>query len=159
MTRMANTAAHPGREKAARPVGDVLSAVHVLASLIGHGFADYLASAHALTVADWRVMLTLGREPGLTAAAITTRWAMDKMAISRSIKRLAAAGLIARKRNPQDRRSYHLSLTTPGRALHEAALPGATQRYRDFVDCLGKTELKAFRRALAKLIAHAETLR
>lgn len=144
---------------AARPVDDVLSAVHVLANLIGHGFAEHLESAHGLMVADWRVMLTLGREPGLTAAEITTRWAMDKMAISRSIRRLTRAGLIARQRNPQDRRSYLLSLTAAGRGLHEAAMPGATQRYRAFVDCLGKTELDAFRRALAKLIAHAETLR
>lgn len=144
---------------AARPVDNVLSAVHVLANLIGEGFAEHLESAHGLTVAEWRVMLTLGREPGLSAAEITSRWAMDKMAISRAIKRLTAAGLIARKRNAHDRRSYHLSLTKVGRARHAAVMPGATARYHDFVGCLNKTELKALRRALAKLIAHAETLR
>ncbi|MEE8333762.1 MAG: MarR family transcriptional regulator [Alphaproteobacteria bacterium] len=153
---MANPAA---KQAAERPVDNVLSAVHVLANLIGEGFADHLETAHGLTVAEWRVMLTLGREPGLSAAEITTRWAMDKMAISRAIKRLTTAGMIARKRNPRDGRSYHLSLTRSGRARHKAALPGATLRYREFVACLNKTELTALRRALAKLIDHAETLR
>lgn len=156
---MAKPASKSGQDPAARPHDDVLSSVHVLANLISNGFADHLESTHGLTVADWRVMLTLGREPGLSAAEITSRWAMDKMAISRAIKRLTTAGMIARKRNKQDRRAYNLSLTKSGRALHDAALPGATQRYRDFVDCLNKTELKALRRALAKLIDHAETLR
>jgi len=152
--------AKPAAKQAAkRPVDNVLSAVHVLANLIGEGFADHLDTAHGLSVADWRVMLTLGREPGLSAAEITSRWAMDKMAISRAIKRLTTAGMIARKRNPRDRRSYQLSLTRAGRALHAAVMPGATQRYRDFVACLSRTERDALRRALAKLIAHAETLR
>jgi len=156
---MTKPAASLARDTDARPTGDVLSAVHVLANLISHGFADHLESEHGLTVADWRVMLVLGREPGLTAAEITSRWAMDKMAISRSIRRLTDAGLIARERNPEDRRAYHLSLTASGRALHRAVMPGATRRYREFVGCLSKREFETLRRALAKLIAHAETLR
>lgn len=157
---MARPAAKPAAKPAAtRPVDNVLSAVHVLANLIGEGFAEHLDTAQGLTVAEWRVMLTLGREPGLSAAEITGRWAMDKMAVSRAIKRLTNAGLIARRRNPHDRRSYQLSLTRAGRARHQAALPGATARYRDFVACLNKSELTALRHALAKLIAHAETLR
>lgn len=148
----------PSPQPAPRRPDDVLSGVHVLANLIGHGFADYLEQAHGLTVADWRVLLSLGREPGLTAADITARWAMDKMAISRAIRRLAAEGLIQRRRNPKDRRSYRLSLTGKGRTLHRAVLPGATARYREFVDCLSRSELDGLRTALAKLIARAETL-
>lgn len=156
---MARPSPKPRPEAGPPPVDDVLSAVHVLANLIGHGFAGHLEQAHGLSVADWRVMLTLGREPGLTAAEITGRWAMDKMAISRAIRRLSAAGLIERTRNPEDRRSFRLGLTAKGRALHAAVMPGATERYRAFVACLGKDELDALRSALGKLIAHAETLR
>jgi len=156
---MAARAAQTATGDAARQADDVLSAVHVLANLIGPGFAGPLGDEHGLSVAEWRVMLTLGRYPGLTAAEITTRWAMDKMAISRAIQRLEKAGHIRRERNPADRRSYRLALTDTGRALHDRVLPGAHARYREFVACLGPAEIKALGDTLAKLIAHAETLR
>ncbi len=90
---------------------NLLSAVHVLANLIGRAYSGQLDGANDVSVPDWRVLLTLARHPGLTAAEITNRWAMDKMAISRAIQRLEKSGTIRRDRNPEDRRSYRLSLT------------------------------------------------
>jgi len=135
-----------------QPADDVLSDIHVLANLIGQGFSGFLEGEYGLTVAEWRVMLTLGRYPGQTAAEITVRWAMDKMAISRALQRLEAAGHIRRERNPDDRRSYRLSLTEQGRALHDEILPGATARYREFMSCLSEKEIAELRQALRKLI-------
>ena len=138
-----------------QPTDDVLSEIHVLANLIGQGFSGYLESEHGLTVAEWRVMLTLGRHPGQTATEITARWAMDKMAISRALQRLESAGHIRRDRNQEDRRSYRLSLTPEGRTLHDRILPGATARYREFLSCLNEQEVSQLRHALRRLIEHA----
>ncbi len=138
-----------------RQTDDVLSEIHVLANLIGQGFAGFLEGGYGLTVAEWRVMLTLGRYPGRTAAEITVRWAMDKMAISRALQRLENAGHISRQRNPDDRRSFRLSLTEKGRKLHDTVLPGATERYRTFVSCLTEQEIADLHRSLRKLIDHA----
>lgn len=140
-----------------QPADDVLSDIHVLANLIGQGFSGFLEGEHGLTVAEWRVMLTLGRYPGQTAAEITVRWAMDKMAISRALQRLEAAGHISRERNPDDRRSYRLSLTEKGRTLHDEIMPGATVRYREFISCLSEKEIADFRHALRKLIDNASS--
>jgi len=156
---MADTVSQQSGSTLAPPAEDVLSEIHVLANLIGQGFSGYLEGEHGLTVAEWRVMLTLGRHPGQTAAEITARWAMDKMAISRALQRLEDAGRIRRDRNPEDRRSYRLSLTEDGRVLHDRILPGATARYRDFVSCLGEQEISQLRDALHKLIDHASAAR
>lgn len=138
---------------------DLLSDVHVLANLIGRAFSGLLDSSFGMSVPEWRVMLTLARQPGLTAAEITSRWAMDKMAISRAIQRLEADGHIGRHRNPSDRRSYRLSLTASGEALYQKILPAANTRYREFVSCLTREELASLRASIEKLIAHAESLR
>ena len=156
---MVNIVSQQTEPTLAPPADDVLSEIHVLANLIGQGFSGFLEGEHGLTVAEWRVMLTLGRHPGQTAAEITARWAMDKMAISRALQRLEDAGRIRRDRNPEDRRSYRLSLTEDGQTLHDEILPGATARYRDFVGCLSEQEIAQLRDALHKLINHAATVR
>ena len=138
---------------------DLLSDVHVVANLIGRAFADQLDENFGVSVPEWRVLLTLARHPGLTAAEITNRWAMDKMAISRAIQRLETDGHISRDRNPSDRRSYKLSLTEAGEALHQKILPAANQRYREFISCLSHDELVNLRGSLEKLIAHAGDMR
>lgn len=138
---------------------DLLSEIHVLANLVARAFSGQLDEAFGVSVPDWRVLLTLARHPGLTAAEITNRWAMDKMAISRAIQRLEGEGHIRRDRNPHDRRSFSLSLTDDGRQLYETILPLANERYHAFLSCLSKEEQSALRQSLDKLIAQADNLR
>ena len=138
---------------------DLLSEIHVLANLIARAFSGQLEAAFGVSVPEWRVLLPLARHPGLTAAEITNRWAMDKMAISRAIQRLESDGRIRRDRNPDDRRSFSLLLTEDGRQLHATILPVANERYHAFLSCLSKEEQTSLRQSMDKLIAHAETLR
>jgi len=145
----------PSVTQSEETASDLLSDVHVLANLIGRAFAGQLDGSFGISVPEWRVLLTLARQPGLTAAEITSRWAMDKMAISRAIQRLEGVGHIGRDRNPSDRRSFKLSLTASGKALHQKILPTANQRYREFVSCLSRDELANLRNSVEKLIAHA----
>ncbi|MBK19289.1 MAG: MarR family transcriptional regulator [Rhodospirillaceae bacterium] len=136
---------------------DILSAIHVLANMIGGAYGDHLDDA-GITVPEWRVVLTLARYPRSTATEITDRWAMDKMAISRAIQRLEKSGTIQRKRNPDDRRSYRLSLTANGQDLYERILPVANERYQALVSTLTRRELGALHKSLDKLIAHVEKM-
>ena len=138
---------------------DLLSNVHVLANLIGRAFSGQLDGTFGMSVPEWRVLLTLARHPGLTAAEITNRWAMDKMAISRAIQRLENDGHISRDRNPSDRRSYKLAMTNSGHALHQKIVPAANKRYREFVSGLSREELAGLRSSMEKLIAQAGNLR
>ena len=137
-----------------RPADDILSAIHILANLIGGAYSDHLDDI-GITVPEWRVVLTLARYPGSTATEITDRWAMDKMAISRAIQRQEKANNIERKGNPDDRRSFRLSLTASGDALYEKILPVANKRYQTLVSSISPRELASLHKSLDKLIADA----
>jgi len=140
------------------PADDLLSSLQILARTVERGFAGHLDEKHGITVSDWRVMLTLHRYPGMTAAEITSRWAMDKMAISRALQRLEEEGLIDRARNPEDRRSYRLFLSGKGKEAFEKIIPDANERYRALVGCLSREEQAVVRGAFEKLTAQVDRL-
>ena len=140
-----------------RSADDILSGIHILANLIGGAYSDHLDDI-GITVPEWRVVLTLARYPGSTATDITDRWVMDKMAISRAIQRQEKAGIIQRKRNLDDRRCFHLSLTSSGDALYEKILPVANEQYQTLVSSLSHRELGSLHRSLDKLIAGASAI-
>lgn len=142
----------------ARPADNLLALIHVFSSLIGRAFYGPLESRHGVTIAEWRIMLTLFQQPGATAAEIIERWAMEKMAASRAIRALERRGWIGRRRRSTDRRSYALTLTAQGRKACQEVLPDANARYREILDCLSPAELKQFERGLGRLIAHTQRL-
>jgi len=47
-----------------------------------------LETVSPCAIAAWRILLTLQNHPGSTAVEINDRWAMEKMAVSRSIRLL-----------------------------------------------------------------------
>jgi len=75
-----------------------------------------------LTHPQYLVMLALwGAEP-LSVTELSRMLELDAGTLSRLLKRLEAAGLVRRDRNPTDERSLAVALTERGRALREQAL-------------------------------------
>jgi DNA-binding MarR family transcriptional regulator len=140
------------------PVDNVLAAIHVLTNQIGRIYLKKLESEFGFSNAEWRVMLTLHDISNSTAADITAQWAMDKMAISRAIRRLEERGWITREVNPDDRRSLVLSLTQAGQEKYAEVLPTANAIYHDIMSVLSREELGRLRGALGGLIDHTATL-
>lgn len=136
----------------------VLASIHVLSNRITRAFESRLEVEHGLSVPEWRVVLSLSREPRSTAKDIHERWAMDKMAVSRAVRSLEALGHVRRTRHPGDGRSFVLELTAKGRRLFERILPSADERYREILSGLSASELRSLARILRKLIAHTERL-
>lgn len=135
-----------------------LSLVHVLSNRISRAFYSEVEARFGVTVAEWRVLLTIEAQPGVSAAEITNLWSIEKMAVNRAIKRLVADGVVDRKRDPEDGRSFHLSLTPKGARLYAKIQPAATARYRELMSALSDDEKDAMVSALNKLIDKAETL-
>lgn len=135
-----------------------LSLVHVLSNRIGRAFYSEVEARFGVTISEWRILLTIQAEPGISAAEITNLWAMEKMAVNRGIKRLFADGYVKRSRDPRDGRSFRLSLTAKGEKLYETILPTANARYRELMSVLTDEESAAMVSALNKVIAKAETL-
>jgi DNA-binding MarR family transcriptional regulator len=137
---------------------NVLASIHVLSRQIGRAFYGEIARRYGVGVPEWRVMLTLARRPAATSGEIAAQWAMEKMAVSRAVRRLERAGLVARRRVSNDRRRRALRLTAAGRRLYARILPAADARYRAIMACLGPAERAGLRRSLARLIAETGRL-
>ena len=151
MSRIVKRVANPGN-------GDhVLALSHMLSNRIGKAFASDLPK-YDLTVAEWRVMLTLAAHGQASGDEITNRWAIDKMAVNRAVASLVRRQLVSKKQCSQDRRIVHLSLTLSGNALYDRVLPVANNRYRELLTCLDKTEIMQLHQALTKMIAHADAI-
>lgn len=135
------------------PSENVLAAIHVVSNRISRAFYADIEARHGISLPEWRVMLTLARHPGMAAMAVADLWGMDKMAISRAVRRLEAGGLVKRAPARGDRRRWVLDLTPEGRRRFRAIEPMATARYRDFVRTLAPREVAQLRALLEKLIA------
>src|SRR5215510_12237391 len=114
--RMTDEAAAPraDAEPAHVPADNVLAAIHVVSNRISRAFYADIEARHGISLPEWRVMLTLARHPGMAAMAVAALWGMDKMAISRAVRRLERRNLVRRTPAPDDRRRWVLELTPEG---------------------------------------------
>jgi len=72
-----------------------------------------------LTYTQYLVLSTLWEEDGLPISSIADRLSLESSTITPLVKRLEAAGFVARKRNPMDERQVIVSLEAKGRALNQ----------------------------------------
>ncbi len=135
-----------------------LSLIHVLSNRIGRAFHGEIETKFGITISEWRVLMTLTSEKGVSAAEITNRWAMEKMMVNRAIQRLVDNGCITRQRDPNDRRRYRLALTTKGRKLYDKIALTTNKRYNELMSAIDSDETDALVRALQKIIQRAEQL-
>lgn len=106
-----------------------------------------------LTHPQYLVMLALWEGEPLKVSDLARQLALDPGTLSPLLKRLEAAGLLRRERDPRDERALAVVLTGEGRALREQALriPDAV------VERLGLPveELLELHERLARVIAAA----
>jgi DNA-binding MarR family transcriptional regulator len=72
-----------------------------------------------LTYPQYLVLHALWEKDGRTVGAIGERLALESSTITPLVKRLEAAGLVARRRNPEDERQVQVFLTERGHAIRE----------------------------------------
>lgn len=124
----------------------------VLANRVSAAIADAYSQRHDLTIPEWRVMAVLAREPGLAAAEVAQRTAMDKVAVSRAVARLLRSGRLRRRREPGDRRRSSLELTAAGRDVYGRIVPWALEYEQRLLALLSTAESAALDAALRKLL-------
>jgi DNA-binding MarR family transcriptional regulator len=107
-----------------------------------------------LTHPQYLVMLALWAGQPLSVTELSRMLELDPATLSRLLKRLEAAGLVERNRDPDDERSLAVALTEPGRRLRKQAerVPAAVlERLAMDVD-----ELLEVHRLLTRVIAAAK---
>lgn len=71
-----------------------------------------------VTYTQYLVLSTLWEHDGLTVSAVADRLALEPSTITPAVKRLEAAGFVARQRSATDERQVQVHLTDKGHGLH-----------------------------------------
>ena len=98
-----------------------------------------------LTLAENLVLCQVAMAPGtsLRMVDIARLLTIAKSAVTKTVDRLEERGLIARQRDPSDRRTVHATLTTEGERLFAAAQPAfADAVQRHFADHITPAEIR-----------------
>lgn len=125
----------------------------VLANQVSQGIARTYSERFGLSITEWRVIAILGRFEDIPAATVAERSAMDKVAISRAVRRLLELKLIRRHQGREDRRAKPLTLTAAGRRVYAAIAPAALDFEARLLDALTPAERRSLDRILDKLLA------
>ncbi|HET9472352.1 MAG TPA: MarR family transcriptional regulator [Steroidobacteraceae bacterium] len=127
----------------------------VLSNTVSSAIAAAYFMNFGLTIPEWRVMAVLAANPGLSAAEVTARTAMDKVAVSRAVAALQAAGRLHRTTAHADRRRTHLALTRAGMRVYAQVVPMALQYERNLVAPLTPRDLATLDRIVRVLLGRA----
>ncbi|HEX3053750.1 MAG TPA: MarR family transcriptional regulator [Aggregatilineaceae bacterium] len=140
----------PAIQRRYRP--SVLSRLHLarLHSRLVHDEQNAL-QPYGLTAAQFDVLSRLATEPGLNQQMLADRLLVTKGNICGLIDRLELAGLVERRNDPQDRRTYHLHLTLSGVKLFEQAAPALEEAIGRQFELLNDDEMDTLLTLLAKL--------
>jgi DNA-binding MarR family transcriptional regulator len=124
----------------------------ILSNTVSQAIADDYQRRYDLSMTEWRVMAVLARFHGLSARQVAERTAMDKVAVSRALARLAAAGRVHRDTHGDDKRRSVLNLTEAGWLIHDDVAPMARAREREMLTKLDQDERQWLTRILDKLL-------
>lgn len=72
---------------------------------------DERARASGTSVAQWRVLKILHRQPGLNQGQLAEHLEVEPITACRMIDRLEEGGFVERRRDPADRRAWRIHLT------------------------------------------------
>ncbi len=120
---------------------------------ISRAIATLYSERFGLSIPEWRVMAVLGERPEISANAVAERTAMDKVAVSRAVRRLLKKGLLERHFAPDDRRRSVLALSSAGRAVYREVVPLARRFETALLTALTPEEATIFSLLLSKLEA------
>ena len=130
---------------------------NVLASIVHQ--VDRRLIDHDLTHAQWAPLFKLALGECGTVAELARTLQSDPGAMTRSLDRLEAKGLVARVRSSTDRRVVHLELTDTGREV-AAVVPGVLSEVLNLhLAGFTETEWRGLLGMLSRMRANGEALR
>jgi len=130
----------------------------VLSNTVSTAIANRYTERFDLRIPEWRVLAVLGMQPGLSAAEVAAKTAMDAVAVSRAVTRLLKQGRLERRYTSQDRRRSELRLSVQGQRVYEEIVPIARAYERTLLDGLDVTQRLELDRLLQLLTQRADRL-
>ncbi len=129
----------------------------ILATLASKALAHEYATKFDLSIPEWRIIAVLAQSRDVTANTLCARTLMDKVTVSRAVRRLEQARHIERKADVRDRRRNLLRLSASGRAVYRRIAPLARNYEAHVLAVLSEAERGQLDRLLTKLTSHLET--
>ncbi|MRG73818.1 MarR family transcriptional regulator [Alphaproteobacteria bacterium HT1-32] len=123
----------------------------ILAGRVSVSFAGIYKQRFGISIPQWRVLANLGQFAPLSAAELARHSSMDKVQISRTISKMARAGLITRQTDPDDNRALILSLSDRGQALLAQIIPLALAWEAELLSDLDEQEIALLDNLLNRL--------
>jgi DNA-binding MarR family transcriptional regulator len=123
----------------------------VLSNRISREIANGYEKRFSLALPEWRVMAVLGEEPGLSAAEVADRTAMDKVAVSRAVKKLLEDERLIRDFAPSDKRRSIMRLSQKGMKVYDQVVPMAKKYETTILEELSEIEIKQLNHLIEKL--------
>ena len=130
----------------------------VTSNLVSDSIARAYEALFGLTIPEWRLVAVVAETGGITQQAIGAKTLMDKVTVSRAAIALVDRGLLARRANPEDRRSHLLELTDAGRDLYAAVAPKALDLERRIFSAFEPAEVARFMDMLRRIERVAQTI-
>jgi len=104
-----------------------------------------------LTLPDRSTLMVLGQLEPTTARDLSKRMDINPGTISVYVQRLVERGLVERRQDEGDRRTWWLSLTERGKVAYRETVAGAAAYTRAFLDPLTDEEQRTLHRLMLKV--------
>lgn len=103
----------------------------------------------------WRVLASLKGTPGLTIGELARRCLANQPAMSKTVEKLVAGGLVTRIADENDRRRVWVRLSDEGESRVDTLIARAEVHQARLVETIGEDEAEALRIALARVVEKA----
>lgn len=105
-------------------------------------------NAFGITQTQYAILASLRwfeekREP-ITQSHLVQHAKIDKMTVSKAVRRLEKEGLVSRERSSTDSRATRVRLTAHGRKMIQKAIVAIEHADEDFFSCLSKKQRQEF---------------
>lgn len=122
----------------------------VAANRLGQPFAQQFGHRLGITLTQWRCIMALAVEPGASGEAVARRMGLEKMTVSRALRRLDRLAY-AEPSGPGNRRAWRL--TASGWRIVDEIMPVALERDRAALAGVGEAERAAVATVLERIAA------
>lgn len=112
---------------------------------------DRRASSLGVTRAQWKVLFSLTRTPGLRQVELAEKLDVEPITLSRIIDRLEEAALVERAPDPADRRAWRLQVTEKAKPLVAKLKDLGSELVDEAFDGIERSELERVRSVLAQV--------
>jgi DNA-binding MarR family transcriptional regulator len=124
--------------------------MHDVARLIRQRF-DARSRGLGVTRPQWRTLLNLAHEPGMTQAELAERVEVERITACRMVDRLAEAGFVERRADPADRRVWRLHLLPPARAIVDQLTTIGAEIEAEALSHIGDEEARQLTASLTRI--------